>query len=113
MIHSMQLSCILVISVAGLGVERMEQVDRILKKMRLDADRDVRMLAGGEELLVNTVSQDCVVVSQDEMEEEPRNQGIVFQNEFVYCSRAGKRIIEIENELFVSQDAPPFFHTSD
>ncbi|XP_011144837.1 serine/threonine-protein phosphatase 4 regulatory subunit 1 isoform X2 [Harpegnathos saltator] len=93
----------------GLGAERMEEVDRILKKMRLDADRDVRVLAGGEEQLVDTVSQDCVVVPQDEAEnKQPRN--ILSYNEVVYVPRTRMRR---ENELFVSQDAPPFFHASD
>ncbi|XP_026828908.1 serine/threonine-protein phosphatase 4 regulatory subunit 1 isoform X2 [Ooceraea biroi] len=32
-----------------LGMEAMEEVERILKRMRVDADRDVRVLAGGEE----------------------------------------------------------------
>ncbi|XP_067211708.1 serine/threonine-protein phosphatase 4 regulatory subunit 1 isoform X2 [Linepithema humile] len=36
----------------NLGVEAMEEVERILTKMRVDADRDVRVLAGGEEEIV-------------------------------------------------------------
>jgi putative component of toxin-antitoxin plasmid stabilization module len=33
-------------------MEAMEEVERILTKMRVDADRDVRVLAGGEEEIV-------------------------------------------------------------
>ncbi|XP_050459179.1 serine/threonine-protein phosphatase 4 regulatory subunit 1-like isoform X3 [Cataglyphis hispanica] len=34
-----------------LGMEAMEEVERMLTKMRIDADRDVRVFAGGEEQL--------------------------------------------------------------
>lgn len=57
----------------GLGVERKEEVDRTLKKMRNDVDRDVRMLAGGEERLDVISPQDSVAVSHDKMDEPPRN----------------------------------------
>lgn len=92
----------------------MEEVDQILKKMRLDADRDVRVLAGGEEQLVNTVSKDCLVVTQDEMDEQSRivskQSDITFHSDVVHKSRTRMRK---ENALFVSQDASPFFHTND
>lgn len=66
---------LLILPVHGLGAERLDEVNRRLKKMRLDADRDVRMLAGGEEQL-DTVPQDGIVTdatSQDRTNEEPRN----------------------------------------
>lgn len=72
----------------------MEEVDRILTKMRLDVDRDVRVLAGGEEQLVDTVSQDCAVVSEDEMDEQTRY--LLFSNEIIYDSRTR---MGRENEL--------------
>lgn len=115
----MQLFSAPVISVDGLGAEWMEKVDRLLEQMRLDVDRDVRVLAGGEKQLVNrSRSKDCLLVTEDEMDEQPRN--LVSHKEIGYGSRE-RRIRQTlergenfsQNELSVWQDASSFFHTND
>lgn len=61
-------------SVDTLGMEKMNEVERILIKMRIDADRDVRVLAGGEEQL-DILSQ-CS--SSDENNQVEQAQNILF-----------------------------------
>ncbi|KAK2579862.1 hypothetical protein KPH14_007545 [Odynerus spinipes] len=46
---------VVVMGIDWLGCEHAENVERRLKQMRLDTDRDVRILAGGEEHLVSDV----------------------------------------------------------
>lgn len=78
----------------------MEEVDRILTKMRLDVDRDVRVLAGGEEQLVDTVSQDCAVVSEDEMD-EPNEIPVIFERDhlrFTNENRKRERTFAVQRE---------------
>lgn len=57
----------------GLGAERKEEIDRTLTKMRNDVDRDVRMLAGGQERIDVVPPQDSVAMPHDMTDEQPRN----------------------------------------
>ncbi|XP_020277432.1 serine/threonine-protein phosphatase 4 regulatory subunit 1-like isoform X3 [Pseudomyrmex gracilis] len=56
-----------------LGIEKLNEVERILVNMRVDADRDVRVLAGGKEQL-DILSQ-C---SSDENNQVEQAQNILF-----------------------------------
>jgi len=55
LVHSI-LSRIFLFLVDNLGMDAMEEVKRILTKMRVDVDRDVRMLAGGEEQQIDILA---------------------------------------------------------
>lgn len=54
-------------------MEAMEEVERILKRMRVDADRDVRVLAGGEEQI--DILGYC---SSDETNQVEQERNILF-----------------------------------
>ncbi|XP_077271693.1 serine/threonine-protein phosphatase 4 regulatory subunit 1 isoform X2 [Temnothorax americanus] len=58
----------------NLGMEAMEEVERILTKMRVDADRDVRVLAGGEEQQIDILAY-C---SSDENNQVEQARNILF-----------------------------------
>lgn len=58
----------------NLGMEAMEEVERILTKMRVDADRDVRVLAGGEEQQIDILAY-C---SSDENNQVEQTRNIIF-----------------------------------
>ncbi|KAL0109161.1 hypothetical protein PUN28_014328 [Cardiocondyla obscurior] len=60
-----------VISLDSLDMETVEEVERILTKMRVDADRDVRMLAGGEEQQIDILGY-CSSDENNQIE-QPRN----------------------------------------
>ncbi|XP_028044967.1 serine/threonine-protein phosphatase 4 regulatory subunit 1 isoform X2 [Monomorium pharaonis] len=58
----------------NLGMEAMEEVQRILSKMRVDVDRDVRVLAGGEEQQIDILAY-C---SSDENNQVEQARNILF-----------------------------------
>lgn len=60
--------------VDNLGMEAMEEVERILTKMRVDVDRDVRVLAGGEEQQIDILAY-C---SSDENNQVEQARNILF-----------------------------------
>ncbi|XP_025992654.2 serine/threonine-protein phosphatase 4 regulatory subunit 1 isoform X2 [Solenopsis invicta] len=53
----------------NLGMEAMEEVQRILTKMRVDVDRDVRMLAGGEEQQIHILAYSSISDEKDQVEQ--------------------------------------------
>lgn len=50
-------------------MEAMEEVQRILTKMRVDVDRDVRMLAGGEEQQIHILAYSSISDEKDQVEQ--------------------------------------------
>lgn len=60
--------------VDNLGMEAMEEVERILTKMRVDVDRDVRVLAGGDEQQIDILAY-C---SSDENNQVEQARNILF-----------------------------------
>ncbi|XP_011059766.1 PREDICTED: serine/threonine-protein phosphatase 4 regulatory subunit 1-like isoform X2 [Acromyrmex echinatior] len=58
----------------NLGIDTMEEVERILTKMRVDVDRDVRVLAGGEEQQIDILAY-C---SSDENNQVEQARNILF-----------------------------------
>ncbi|XP_011639944.1 serine/threonine-protein phosphatase 4 regulatory subunit 1-like isoform X2 [Pogonomyrmex barbatus] len=58
----------------NLGMEAIEEVERILTKMRVDVDRDVRVLAGGEEQQIDILAY-C---SSDENNQVEQTRNILF-----------------------------------
>ncbi|XP_018057908.1 PREDICTED: serine/threonine-protein phosphatase 4 regulatory subunit 1-like isoform X2 [Atta colombica] len=58
----------------NLGIGTMEEVERILTKMRVDVDRDVRVLAGGEEQQIDILAY-C---SSDENNQVEQARNILF-----------------------------------
>ncbi|XP_018346239.1 PREDICTED: serine/threonine-protein phosphatase 4 regulatory subunit 1-like isoform X3 [Trachymyrmex septentrionalis] len=65
---------VIAMGVDNLGIDTMEEVERILTKMRLDVDRDVRVLAGGEEQQINILAY-C---SSDENNQVEQARNILF-----------------------------------
>jgi len=53
-------------------MEAMEEVERILKRMRVDADRDVRVLAGGDEQI------DILAYCSEENNQAEQARNILF-----------------------------------
>ncbi|XP_011698088.1 PREDICTED: serine/threonine-protein phosphatase 4 regulatory subunit 1-like isoform X2 [Wasmannia auropunctata] len=56
----------------NLGMDAMEEVERILTKMRVDVDRDVRVLAGGEEQQIDILAY-CSSDENNQVEQQARN----------------------------------------
>jgi hypothetical protein len=69
---SSRVTIFVVFLVDKLGMEAMEEVERILKRMRVDADRDVRVLAGGDEQI------DILAYCSDENNQAEQARNILF-----------------------------------
>ncbi|KYQ52178.1 Serine/threonine-protein phosphatase 4 regulatory subunit 1 [Trachymyrmex zeteki] len=65
---------VIAMGVDNLGIDAMEEVERILTKMRVDVDRDVRVLAGGEEQQIDILAY-C---SSDENNQVEQARNILF-----------------------------------
>ncbi|XP_012063540.1 PREDICTED: serine/threonine-protein phosphatase 4 regulatory subunit 1-like [Atta cephalotes] len=65
---------VIAMGVDNLGIDTMEEVERILTKMRVDVDRDVRVLAGGEEQQIDILAY-C---SSDENNQVEQARNILF-----------------------------------
>ncbi|XP_018057910.1 PREDICTED: serine/threonine-protein phosphatase 4 regulatory subunit 1-like isoform X4 [Atta colombica] len=65
---------VIAMGVDNLGIGTMEEVERILTKMRVDVDRDVRVLAGGEEQQIDILAY-C---SSDENNQVEQARNILF-----------------------------------
>ncbi|XP_018407558.1 PREDICTED: serine/threonine-protein phosphatase 4 regulatory subunit 1-like [Cyphomyrmex costatus] len=65
---------VITMGVDNLGIDAMEEVERTLTKMRVDVDRDVRVLAGGDEQQIDILAY-C---SSDENNQVEQARNILF-----------------------------------